>query len=225
MRNIILIIIFVLSSFKLFENTNYNFSDELDPKKPSQYYIDEALKYFDSIDSFAPKKSKPIYSSHVLRWEWYPWLYLTGHKRWMMSLDYFLKWYPTKVIDRDCRFFKSQPFARCRVTFHYLRPDKLYKIYEEFTFNDAGEITFVEAWSDELDLLPMEPQDYWAEGDNVRRMSTKIPGLGTESGRYNKELIKELAKKDFEVAFFLKRLKNPLFYWLKEAVRFLKSSP
>ena len=102
----------------------------------------------------------------------------------MMSLDYFLKWYPTKVIDRDCRFFDVQPFARCRVTFHYLRPDKLYKIYEEFSFNNDGEITFIEAWSDELDLLPMGPEDYWAEGKNVRRMSTKIPGLGTATGLY-----------------------------------------
>ena len=104
-----------------------------------------------------------------------------------MKLDYFLTWYPTEVINRDCRFFKAQPFARCRVTFHYLNPDSYFDIYEEFTFNNQGEITFVEAWSDHPGYLPMGADDFWAESKNVKRISWKVPGLGSENGEYNKE--------------------------------------
>ena len=52
---------------------------------------------------------------------------------------------PSTVPTRDCRAFSVQPFARCYVTFEY--KDGPCPIYEEFVFNDQGEMTFIEAWS------------------------------------------------------------------------------
>ena len=77
--------------------------------------------------------------------------------RFFMKLDVLLKLYPTEVIDRDCRFFEVQPFTRCRVVFNYKRKNTFVPIYEEFTFNDRGEISFIEAWTDQDKLLPMDP--------------------------------------------------------------------
>ncbi len=203
---------------------DYNFSVKLTPTMSPNFYTDAAHKYFNSIDSTALDKTGPKYSKMVIRWEWKPWLLLTGHKSWMMKLDYFLTWYPTEVINRDCRFFKVQPFARCRVTFHYLNPNTYFDIYEEFTFNNQGEITFVEAWSDHPGYLPMDTDDLWAESKNVKRMSWKVPGLGSEDGKYDKKSLKTLSKNDKDLAGLYKRLKHPVFFWMKEGVRFLKDT-
>lgn len=202
----------------------FQFSRELKPQHTPQFYIDQSLNYFDSLDSFVKNRIQPVYSSHVIRWEWSPWLFLTGHKDHWMKLDRLLLLYPTKVINRDCRAFEVQPFARCRITFHYLHGNAFYDIYEEFTFNDAGEITFVEAWSDEEGFLPMDPEkDFWAEGDAVSRLSTRVPGLGSWNGQYNRKGIRELARGkngDPDLKNLLKRLRFPVFYWTYEAIRF-----
>ena len=50
-----------------------------------------------------------------------------------------------------------------------------------------GEITFIEAWTDEPGFSPMNPDDYWAEEPSVKRLSTKVPGLGSTTGRYDKK--------------------------------------
>ena len=89
---------------------------------------------------------------------------------------------PSTVPIRDCRFFDVQPFARCYVTFEY--EEGACPIYEEFTFNDQGETTFIEAWSDLPGLnATADPDDRWAEGSAVHRLSTRIPGLGNATGR------------------------------------------
>ena len=124
------------------------------------------------------------------------------------------------MINRECRGFDVQPFGRCHVTFHYLKGDHFVDIYEEFTFNDAGEITFIEAWTDEPGFGPTSPTDYWAEGSSVRRLSTKVPGLGSPEGRYDRKKIRELSKTDPDLKNLLKRLRFPVSFWLYEAVRF-----
>lgn len=201
----------------------WEFSPELEPKFPPEYYIDQSLKYFDTLDTYASRDSKPKYSKKVIRWEWYPWLYLTGYKRHWMKLDRLLILYPTKVVNRDCRFFPSQPFGRCRVTFHYLKSDDYVDIYEEFTFNNQGEITFIEAWSDVRGYLPMpNPSlDPWAQGEDIKRLSTKVPGLGSWNGRLHKKALKKMARWDKDLKNLRKRLKLPVIKWTKEAIRLL----
>lgn len=197
-----------------------SYSTEIKPNLSQEYYIDQALKYFDTLDTFSDRKSKPNYASHVIRWEWYPWLFLTGYKDHWMWLDRLVILYPTRVINRECEAFRKQPFSRCRVTFHYIKSDSYVDIYEEFTFNKKGEITFVEAWSDLPHLLPMDPNsDYWAESKDVKRLSTKVPGLGTYEGKVDRKQIKVLAKKDKDLKNLNKRLKLTLYYWTKEAIR------
>ena len=103
--------------------------------------------------------------------------FLTGHRRWSLKLDRLLLLYPTKVINRKCRGFDVQPFGRCHVTFHYLKGDHLVDIYEEFTFNDAGEITFIEAWTDELGFNPTSPGDYCSKAAPLIDYRQKFQGL------------------------------------------------
>ena len=218
-RSLTLILIaFPLSLFARNETSRF-----LPPVFDEQYYTSQALKYFDTLDSYAPRESKPIYAKKVIRWEWYPWLKLTGYKSWMMGLDYFLTWYPTKVINRDCRHFKTQPFARCHVTFIYKGHSAPVNIYEEFTFNNLGEITFIEAWTDSEKYFPSNlTTDYWAESESTNRLSTVVPGLGNEAGLLSPKSssFKQEAQKNENLYDLLIRLKHPLYYWTKELARF-----
>ncbi len=200
-------------------------STNLRPTYPLGYYAEQSNHYFNTLDTKRRKEGKPSYSKRVIRYEWEPWLKLTGYKSWMMKLDFFLTLYPTEVINRVCQGFDVQPFGRCHVTFIYKGHDEPVDIYEEFTFNNQGEITFIEAWTDSPTHFPTPDfTDYWAEGAQVKRLSTLVPGLGKNNGLIepksrefkkaaaNNEMVKDLAK----------RLKHPVYFWTKELIRFVK---
>jgi hypothetical protein len=53
----------------------------LRPQQPPGYYVDQANKYFDTLDTSADPASVPNYSLLVARWELPPWLWLTGYGR------------------------------------------------------------------------------------------------------------------------------------------------
>ena len=136
----------------------------------------------------------PRYSPLVIRYEFPPWLLTTGYgKETMRNTNEILRAFPTDYKTIDCRSFDVQPFGRCHVVFLFGLDDKNTPvdervecpIYEEFTFNDAGEISFIEAWSDHPSYLPMDMRDYWAEGPGVKRLSTAVPGLGRSDGLIN----------------------------------------
>ncbi len=153
------------------------------PTRTPEYYVAQAHKYFDTLDQTADPDSIPNYSEWVVRWEWPPWLLLTGYGRDdMIEVGEALKVVdPSTVPIRDCRAFDTQPFARCVVTFEY--KDGPCPIYEEFVFNDAGEMTFIEAWSDLPGLRPQsDPSDPWGERGSIDRLSTRVPGLGHADG-------------------------------------------
>ena len=193
------------------------FATRLSPKFPAEYYIDQGVKYFRTMESSVPIKVKPEYSDLVIRWEWHPWLLLTGYKRRnLINTDILLKLYPTKYDTIDCQFFEQQPFCRCHVVFNY--SGTRIPIYEEFVFNNQGEITFIEAWSDFPSLLPMDETDYWAEAENVNRLSTRVPGLGNNEGRIDPKAdwMLNAAKTDTVLADMLYRLKHPISTWFKE---------
>lgn len=223
MKTKVAILAFIISIVSLRTSAHNNqLSIEVTPNKSPQYYVQQADKYFDTLDTYADKLSKPNYASHVIRWEWYPWLFLTGYKDHWMWLDKLVKLYPTKVINRDCRFFKVQPFARCRVTFYYLSSGSLVDIYEEFTFNKLGKINFIEAWSDQKGLRPMNIDlDYWAQKKTVKRLSTKVPGLGSRKGKISRRHLRKLSKVDKDLNNLKKRLRFTIFFWTKESIRLL----
>jgi len=196
----------------------------LTPKFAPEYYIEQGVKYFQTMQSDVPVKVQPNYAQLVIRWEWEPWLLLTGYRKTMMVVtDAMLKLTPTSYYKLDCRFFAEQPFCRCHVVFNY--SGMTCPIYEEFTFNDAGEITFIEAWSDFPSLLPMGPgadgiwdeSEYWALND-AKRLATKVPGLGSATGKIAIGTIcmDEAAELDADIAELLKRLNRPAFYWFKQ---------
>jgi hypothetical protein len=190
----------------------------LTPKKPADYYVAQSLAYFDTLDTSASRSSVPVYSDLVARGEWPPWLKLTGYTRLVMldTDSSLLKLTPSTVPQRECRAFAVQPFGRCHVSFEYAQGSCA--IYEEFTFNDQGEMTFIEAWS-ETSTSPGGPADRWAEGPNVHRLSTRIPGLGNATGRIdpNASWMQDQATRDPDVADFVPRAQNFWGAWFAEA--------
>ena len=120
-------------------------------------------------------------------------------------------------MDRDCRFFEQQPFARCHVVFQYERG--ACPIYEEFVFNEQGEMTFIEAWSDFSGMFPSDQaSDPWAEADGVVRLSTRVPGLGNEQGRIDlgADWMLEAAANDPTLADFVHRASDFWGTWFAE---------
>ena len=188
------------------------------PQQSSEHYIEQSEKYFYTMDSSVSPLLIPDYSALVARWEWPPWLLLTGFgKANMIWTNILLKLNPTSYIMLDCQAFPVQPFGRCHVVFDY--SGEPCPIYEEFTFNDQGEITFIEAWTDAPGWLPMDdPDDYWAEGGNVSRLATRVPGLGNETGLIDlyAPWMEEAAKHDRDVTDFLRRARDPYVSWFKE---------
>lgn len=167
-------------------------STVLTPKFEEAYYIDQANQYFDTLDT-SVEKGNPKYSDKVARWEWPPWLILTGFGQLQIQvIDGAIRESGKCIcVDRQHKFFPQNPFVRSVVTFYYGEEDIANKtnplrIFEEFTFNDAGEITFVEAWWDRdyKDLLPALDDKGWPLDQNaVKRLSTQLPGLGNSDGK------------------------------------------
>lgn len=161
-------------------------STNLTPKFIGKYYIRQCDVYFNSLE---PKYQffKPNYSKKICRWEWPSSVFLTGYGcKTVHSIDTILRTYPCLCIEREHRFFKQQPFARSIVTFHYgndaktkMKPTRM---YFEFTFNDQGQITFIESWlARQGEQLPLFRNDGWPTGE-FYRISTLIPGLGNRQG-------------------------------------------
>ena len=200
------------------ERSNDALATALTPKQAPEYYVEQALKYFDTLDTSADPSSVPAYSTLVARWELPPWLWLTGYGRDNMidTTNAAVAMDPSTVPTRDCRAFSVQPFARCYVSFQYDAGSC--PIYEEFVFNDQGETTFIEAWSDQPGLLPTSDSgDRWAEGPEVKRLSTKIPGLGNATGLIDlsSEAMQRAASADPEVADFVRRAEDFWPTWLQ----------
>lgn len=190
--------------------------------QPPDHYVAEALLYFDTLDVTTPEENIPDYADLVARWEWPPWLLLTGFGREDMvrtglalrDLD------PSTVPVRDCRFFPAEPFARCYVVFEY--DDGPCPIYEEFTFNDAGQTTFIEAWSDLPGLRPAGLEDDpWGEGPDFPRLATRVPGLGTPAGiiALDTPWMEAAAAADPDVADLALRAQDWRFHWAGELGR------
>jgi hypothetical protein len=190
----------------------------LRPTRAPEYYVEQALKYFDTLDTDADPLSIPDYAEWVARWEWPPWLLLTGiGAADMVEISNSLRQVdPSTVPFRDCRFFQEQPFARCYVSFEY--EEGPCPIYEEFIFNDAGEMTFIEAWSDIDGLRPTSEADRWGEALDFPRLGTRLPGLGRPDGRYDltSEAMRLAAERDAEIADFVRRGLDFWPTWLEE---------
>ena len=137
----------------------------------------------------------------------------------MVTGDVLLRLYPSTIPERECLAFDVQPFSRCRVVFYYDDHDgRPCPIYEEFTFNDAGEVTFIEAWSDLPGMRPQsDASDPWGERGTIARLSTRVPGLGTPEGRVDLESswMKEAAAQDPDVADFAMRAADWWTFWLQ----------
>lgn len=200
------------------EQTEGATSPCLSPSFPADHYVQQANKYFDTLDTSADPASIPDYSGQVARWEWPPWLLLTalGRDDMISTAAIIRQGDPSTVPVRDCRFFDKQPFARCTVTFEY--EEGSCPIYEEFTFNDAGEMTFIEAWSDQPGLAPQQHKgDFWGEEGNIARLSTRVPGLGTPTGAFDlhSRYMKDAAALDPDLADFATRASDWWGYWFE----------
>ena len=202
----------------------------LTPKFDSAYYIEQGIKYFQTMQSNIPNEVQPNYSPLVVRWEWPPWLLLTGYKKdFLVTSDLLLKLNPTQYYKLDCQYFDEQPFCRCHVIFDYSGDSC--PIYEEFTFNNQGEMTFIEAWSDFESLLPenmnagddgiWSEDEYWAKQPNIKRLSTKVPGLGNATGKIDpfSRWMNDAVAIDKDVAEMVRRLKAPVSTYLVQILK------
>ncbi len=157
----------------------------------------------------------PAYHPEVVRWEWEPWLLLTGFGAESMESTAALLRVgdPSTVPERDCRFFDVQPFARCTIVFEY--EEGLCPIYEEFTFDAEGRTTFIEAWSDLPGLRPQtDPDDPWGERHDIGRLATRVPGLGAGIVDLDSEWVD--ASTDPDVADLARRSQDWWTAWLEE---------
>lgn len=191
----------------------------LKPRQTPEYYIEQSQRYFDTLDVSVDPLIHPRYSELSARWEWPPWLKLTGYGAQMLTETASLVTLrdPSTVPTRDCRAFSEQPFGRCYVVFKY--KEGTCPIYEEFTFNDQGEMTFIEAWTPTPALMPMDAtKDPWGEGPDVRRLSTRIPGLGSPTGRVDPRspAMEKAAAADRDVADFAVRARDFWGTWFEE---------
>ncbi len=183
-----------------------------------EYYVQQAELYFDTLDTDTYEGVEPNYSELVARWEWPPWLLLTGYgKDEMITIGKLLRGFdPSKVPERDCRAFDTQPFARCYVVFEY--PEGRCPIYEEFVFDADGEMTFIETWSDVPGLAPTSPQDPWGQSRDFPRLSTRVPGLGNANSKIDlkSDWMLDAARTDPELDDFRHRASNWGPTWAKE---------
>ena len=191
----------------------------LTPTQTEAHYLEQALLYFDTLDVTTPESNLPTYHEQVARWEWPPWLLLTGFgAQDMINTGLFLREFdPSTVPVRDCRVFPTQPFARCYIDFEY--EGGRCPIYEEFTFNDEGEMTFIEAWSHDPAEPFMGEGRSWGERDDFPRLSTRVPGLGTPSGPIpydDPELLRRAEERaDEQVLDYLARITDWRRFWLQ----------
>ena len=201
----------------------------LTPTFDSAYYIEQGIKYFLTMQSDIPNDVIPNYAPYVIRWEWPPWLLLTGFgKQFLIDSDILLKLNPTQYYKLDCKYFDVQPFCRCHVIFDYSGDSC--PIYEEFTFNNQGEITFIEAWSDFESTLPenmnsgadsiWSEDEYWAKQPDVVRLANKLPGLGNATGKIDllSTWMTDAAAKDKDVADLVRRIKDPISTYLQQLI-------
>lgn len=187
------------------------------PTLSAAYYIEKSDAYFDTMD-YTVELAEPMpYAEQVARWEWPPWLLLTAFGRENIeATDTLLRLYPSIVRERECRAFDTQPFGRCRVVFYYDAHDgRPCPIYEEFTFNDDGDITFIEAWSDLAGLKPMDDADTWAQAPDIDRLSTRVPGLGTPAGDIDLrgDAMTTAAQTDPDIEDFVRRAQDWYDTW------------
>jgi hypothetical protein len=200
-----------------YEGTPYTTARCLRPTLDPDYYIAQANAYFDTLDITADRESIPLYHDQVVRWEWPPWLLLTGYTRDEMNLtaNVLRDLDPSTVPIRDCQFFDQQPFVRCYVVFEY--EGGLCPIYEEFMFNEKGEMTWIEAWSNLPGLLPQSEDDRWAESEDYPRLGGRVPGLGQTMGEFDwmNEFVTQEIEGDEELADFIMRTTNWRMYWLE----------
>ncbi|KAJ1625021.1 hypothetical protein T492DRAFT_1042876 [Pavlovales sp. CCMP2436] len=164
----------------------------LQPTQSARAYLRQADLYFNSVDPelYNPLDSPttlgyPNYSPTAMRWEWPPWLLLTAFTKDQFivvdGIDRKESPFSVPKVNRECKYYNSSPFVRCAVNLWSTGVNRTTleswptssvtcgcTIWEEFTFNNDGEVTFVEAWSHSL--------------PKSARMSARIPGLGQPSG-------------------------------------------
>lgn len=200
--------------------TTHALSTCVQPTKGEEYYVGQALNYFAQLDPTQEKRDKALLSKGFLRFEWAPWTLFNGYAdkltHMVDAVDGKIgSFFPTSPEHRICTFHETNPFVRCSLIMwsHYDDPrtekapvsDALKGkagcgIYQEFTFDQEGRISFTEVNSV---TLPKQT-----------RLSTRVPGLGrTGEAAVHTDVLHDYSGNDPHLDFltdFFKRGNGPL---------------
>ena len=150
-------------------------------KLQPNYFTQQVEQYFDSLQTGSTLF--PNYAPDVVRFEWQPWLLLTGNGSDNIKfVDSEIRKYTgyCQVKNRKHRYVKKLNMVQSTVEFFYNNSTNPIKIYEELTFNKEGQISFIEAWINtdyKVDgklQLPSRGKDGFPEGE-IKRMSLATP--------------------------------------------------
>ena len=201
------------------------FSTELVANQPADFYLARADAYFNLISgkdsqgkNLPSNFLKPEYSKFMVRWEWEPWLLLTGKndgwkEEWELIDSTLPLSLPSVISNRVYRFSTVNPYIRSIIDIKYEGSARTLRIYEEFTFNDHGQMTFIEAWTfddpkvaPEFNVLEKESfidpstNRFWPDETKMYRMSTLLPGLGAK-GTHGQPLVAKTNSVGMKKAF------------------------
>ena len=163
------------------------FSSNIEKNLDDHYYQTQCDLYFRNQE-YKYSGEKPNYSQLSSRWEYQPTGNgLTGYGGDRMHRsDEMIRQSPCEVTNRVYKIYDTQPFGRALVTFYYgdnveTKQNPIH-IYEEFTFNSQGQITFIEAWAYDASMAESPSKPFPPDDSRFPRMSRIIPGLGNSEG-------------------------------------------
>ncbi|KAL7556649.1 hypothetical protein ACA910_017588 [Epithemia clementina (nom. ined.)] len=143
----------------------------------AEYYIKQCDIFLNTLTTTLRPAKIPNLSKTVMRWDWSH-DRLTGRNRdTLIAMDIFATAVaPEQSVESEHKIYQQQPLGRSMVQFQSVKSGDLRTLYIEFTFNDEGEISFVEVW-------PLDKYQECIVQDGLSSRLSKIIMNGTRQSR------------------------------------------
>ena len=146
-------------------------------KEQAEYYKKQCDVYLDTLAATLHPDEIPNLSENVLRWDWTRQELTSRNRDTLIAMDVFCTaMAPDRVTGRQHKIYQEQPLGRSKVQFESEDGSggDVREMYMEFTFNEKGQISFVESWPVDTDQ-----KCWWLQGSN--RLSTLFMNNATDS--------------------------------------------